>query len=507
MFSRLKHTLKSTIIYSIGNISLKLIGLIMLPIYTDHLVVEEYGKWALLEVTSQVLVILIGVRLSISMIRHFSAEDNPEKKRVILFTSLILSLISIGIFNALLHPVAGNISNLYFDSSGFSRYFHLLIIWSSLEVLNRLTLDFIRIIQKPVLFILATIVRFITVLSLIIYFVAVRGMGIEGILLGQLLGSVLLFVFTIPYLIRRMKVSLDFVVIRQLVRYGFPLIFSSLSLFLLTMGDRYLIKVLLEYERLGIYAMSYKVSSVIKLTLIQAFQLGFIPIVFNMFDKMDIRRFVSKVFTYYSFILIFASLALSVFSKEIIYTFARDPKYYESFIYIPFMLLAFCFQGQQYVFTIGLHYVKKIHFLVWITLISALLNLGLNWFLLPRMGLYGSVIAVNVSSLLMAWLTYSTARRFYAIPYEIKKVMLLFVAGISLFFLTSLIPDFHIAIRIGLKLLIIALFPFILYFFKFYESVELQRISQIWNTWRNPAKWKKNVKRLMDEGLGDDMNL
>ena len=36
-------------------------SLILLPIYTKHLVVEEFGKWALLEVTSQVFVIFIGL--------------------------------------------------------------------------------------------------------------------------------------------------------------------------------------------------------------------------------------------------------------------------------------------------------------------------------------------------------------------------------------------------------------------------------------------------------------
>lgn len=504
MLGRLKYTLKSTIIYSIGNISLKLVGLILLPIYTEHLVVEEYGRWALLEITSQIFVIIIGFRLSIAMIRFFSAEKEDKKKKTIVFSSVFLTFISLLIFNAFLHPIAGSISNLYFGESGMERYFHLLFIWSSVEVLNRLTLDFIRVLQKPVLYVIAVTVRFTLVLGLNIYFVAGRDMGIEGILLGQLIGSIFLFVITMPYLLARMNFSIDFQIMKTLFRYGFPLILSSVSIFLLTMGDRYLIKILMEYERVGIYSLSYKIASVIKLILIQAFQLGFIPIVFNMFDKVDFRRFVSKVFTYYSLILVFASLVLSVFAKDIIFTFAKDPSYFESYKYIPLMLLAFCFQGQQYVFTISLHYVKKVSYLIWITLSAAILNLALNWLLIPKFGLYGSAVAVNVSSFFMAFLTYIISQRKYRIPFELYKVLLIFIVGIGIYLATTFIPVNNIGLSVVLKSTIILLFPFILYPLGFYDAIELSTIAGIWRTWRHPANWKKNIRRLRNENFDED---
>jgi O-antigen/teichoic acid export membrane protein len=358
--------------------------------------------------------------------------------------------------------------------------------------------------QKPLLFVLASIIRFSLVLGLNIYFVAFREMGIEGILWGQLIGSAFLFLLTTPFLISRMKIGWNFKIIRELINYGFPIIFSSLAMFMLTMGDRYLIKILLEYERVGIYSLSYKIASVIKLILIQAFQLGFIPIVFNMFGKTDFRRFVSKISTYYTFLLFFASLALSVFSKEIIFSFAKDPNYYEAYLYIPYMLLAFCFQALQYVFTIGLHYVKKVRYFVWITLVSASIHLLLSWFLLPRIGLYGSVLAVNISSLLMAGITYVIAQRSYAIPYELKKILLIIISSIIVYSLAMLVPEKSLLLSILLKLFLIALFPLILYLLKFYDAVELERIQQIWKTWKNPRYWKKNINRLRHEHFDED---
>jgi O-antigen/teichoic acid export membrane protein len=504
MLNKIKYTLKSTIVYSIGNISLKLIGLILLPVYTDNLLLEEYGQWALLEVTSQIFVIIVGFRLSISLIRFFSSEKEESSKRIILFSSFALSLISVFFFNTILHPFSDKFSYIYFGNGNQSTYFHLLIIWSSLEVMNRLSLDFIRVMQKPILFVLASIIRFTLVLGLNIYFVAHREMGIEGILWGQLIGSAFLFLLTTPFLISRMKIGWDIRIIKELISYGIPIIFSSMAMFMLTLGDRYLIKILLEYERVGIYSLSYKIASVIKLILIQAFQLGFIPIVFNMFGKTDFRRFVTKISTYYIFVLFFASLALSVFSKEIVYSFARDPNYYEAYLYIPYMLFAFCFQALQYVFTIGLHYVKKVRYFVWITLVSGLIHILLSWFFLPRIGLYGSVLAVNISSLFMAGITYIIAQRFYAIPYEIKKILLIIISSLIIYSLTLLVPEDSLLISILIKLFLIGLYPLILYLMKFYDALELETIKQGWKTWKNPVHWKENISRIMKEGMDDD---
>jgi len=505
MLDKLKVTLKSTLIYSIGNISLKLIGLILLPVYTGHLPLEAYGRWGLLEITSQILVIIIGLRLSTAMIRFYSSEKDTEKKKEILFLSLVITLVSVVLFLFVLYPLAGTASRIYFEDESFKMYFKLLFIWSSMEVLNRLSLDFVRIIQKPILYVIAVSIRFISVLGLNIYFIVGRDMGIEGIILGQTIGSFLLLLITLPILISRMKFSRDLQLSGQLFKYGFPLIFSSLSIYLLTVGDRFLIKILLDYESVGIYSLSYKISSFIKLVLIQAFQLGFIPIVFNMFDKTDFRRFVSKSFIYYTVILVFASLALSIFSKDVIYAFSENPDYYDAYRYIPFMLLAFCFQALQSVFTIGLHYVKRISNQIWITFGAAAINLSLNWFLIPKMGLNGSVLAANISSLFMALFTYFLAQKYYRIPYEIHKVGIVLLVAVGIYFAGSFIPVEKMGLSIALKISLLFLFPFLLYPFKFYEAVELQVLKKLWKTWRNPADWRKNIARLLKEGMGEDV--
>lgn len=53
MLNHLRNTVKHTAIYSLGNLSTKIIGLILLPLYTSYLTTAEYGIFSILEVTSQ----------------------------------------------------------------------------------------------------------------------------------------------------------------------------------------------------------------------------------------------------------------------------------------------------------------------------------------------------------------------------------------------------------------------------------------------------------------------
>jgi len=62
MLEKVKNTLKHSAIYSLGNIASKLIGIVLLPLYTAHITVAEYGGLGILEITVMILtqVLILG---------------------------------------------------------------------------------------------------------------------------------------------------------------------------------------------------------------------------------------------------------------------------------------------------------------------------------------------------------------------------------------------------------------------------------------------------------------
>ena len=55
MLENIKQTVKHTGIYALGNISAKLVGFVLLPIYTKHIPVAAYGVWGLLELIASLV--------------------------------------------------------------------------------------------------------------------------------------------------------------------------------------------------------------------------------------------------------------------------------------------------------------------------------------------------------------------------------------------------------------------------------------------------------------------
>ncbi|MCF8303735.1 MAG: oligosaccharide flippase family protein, partial [Bacteroidales bacterium] len=222
MLDKLRHTVKHTAVYSLGNLSTKLIGLVLLPLYLEKLNTAEYGILAILEVTSQFIIAVFGMRLSVAMMRWYAVENDVKEKGRIIFTTFFTTLVILVIINLLLQPFTKDLSILFFETPDFRSYFVILIIWSTLEMLNRLGLDLLRLKERSGSFILATLFKFLLVLVLNFYFILHLEMGVKGIILSQMIGSGVLTLFFIPFLLHQSIPGFSFPVLKGMLRYSVP---------------------------------------------------------------------------------------------------------------------------------------------------------------------------------------------------------------------------------------------------------------------------------------------
>ncbi len=496
MLEKLKFTLKHTLIYSLGNIGTKAIGLLLLPLYTTYLTTEEYGIFAVLEITSQILVTFMGFRFSTAMLRFTTSEKSEDRRKSIVFISVIVTFFSVIFMNLVLQPFSQDFSNLFFNHSRFRDYFVLLFIWSSFEMFNRVFFDFLRIRNQSVFFMITVLVKVLVIMLLNIYFIVSLNYGVKGIILAQLIGSLLVFLVILPKVLKSVRFSFDPALFKEMFSYGFPLIFASLSTMLLSMGDRYLLKLFLSYSEVGVYSLGYKIAGVINIFLIQSFQLGFLPIAFKMFDKSGAKRYFSKVLKYYAFILVIFSLGLSLFSKELIMILSQKESFLVAYTIVPIIALAFSIKGVYYVFSIGLHYVKKTSLNAVVYAIGLLISIGLNVLLIPHFSYYGAAFVAVCANIFIAIMFYFTSQKHYNVPYEMKKITGLFVLGILYYLISMLFADFsNFYISAVAKLLLFLTFPFVLLIFGFYEKVEILAVKGFYKKWKKPANWKKNLKK------------
>ncbi len=494
MLNRLKHTLKHTFVYSLGNLGTKLIGLILLPLYTEYLSTGEYGMLAILESTTQFLVAIFGFRLYVAMMRWWSDEEKKDNQKKIVFSAFITTVLLALVVLMIITPLKSELSRLFFGSKKFSSYFFILAFWVSFELIGQISISMIRLREKSIFFVTVFIAKLLIILFSVFYFLTVEKLGVEGVILAQLIGTIFIFLITLPFLIKEMKLVVGFHLIAQFFKYGAPLIFSTISVLMLTLGDRYLLTYYKNYSDVGIYSLGYKIAGVLNVTLLMSFQMGFMPIAFKMYNKPNAQRFFSKVLTYFVFILLLSALILSLYSKEVIILFSPGNKdFWTAYKIVPLLCLTYILKGIEYVFLMGFHIAKKTTYNAVLIMVGATANLGLNMLFIPLMGMYGAATTSIISEFIVVMLYYRYSIKFYPVHYEIVKILKMFFTASLVFGISFFIVHLGLIIGLFLKLLLLASFPLILYILNFYERIELQRMKEFWHKWKNPKKWGEYI--------------
>ncbi|MBK8944729.1 MAG: oligosaccharide flippase family protein [Ignavibacteriae bacterium] len=480
MFAELKKTLRQSTIYSLGNLTSKVIGFILLPLYTDYLTVSEYGIFAILEATSQILIGIFGFNFTTSMMRWCASEKSSSEQKKIISSTFFSTIIIAMIFSLITIPFNKDISEIILSTSKFSNYITILLLSVSFGILSNVPLEVIRFREKPSFYVFLNISKFVLIVLLNVYFIVYAKMGVVGIILSQLIGFAYIILASFPFMLKNMNFSFSTKIIGEMFRFGFPLVFSTSALLALSLGDRYIIKYFMDEASVGIYSLGNKIASVINVFILQSFQVGFLPIAYKKIHDENSKRYFSKVATYLIFILMISALSLSIFGKEIVKTFSLKTEYWDAYFVIPFISLAFVFKGMQYVFSLPFHFVKKTSYIAYIVGVSAALNILLNIYFVSKFGYVAAGIVMLGSYFLMTFFYFISAKKYYYIPFEISKIIKMILVGILLYSVSLFVDDANLFVRFPVKIILLCLFPFILFLLKFYEPIEITTVKKYW---------------------------
>ena len=480
MIKDLRNTFKQTAIYGMSNIFVKATGLILLPIYTQALSLSDYGMLTIFELITQFFVGVISFSLPASMLRLGSESDDLSRQNQIYFTALLMLLAIGGLFLLLFIPLNGVFGTLFFDSARYAPYFTVVFISSIIEILGILPMQLLRLRERAGWYMFFFALKLAALIGFVWYFVAFRDQGVYGALLGVLYANAVLLLATFSFQFRKMVFRFDRVAAREMFRFGAPLIFTTVAAILLTISDRMIIKIFGHLSDVGVYSMAYKFGSLSNLLIIGSFALGYLPIAFKKFNQPGFPRFYSKMMTYFIGITVLLTLVISLFSKEGIKLLSADnPDYWLAVILVPFIAFVFLFKALYNYMTYVFQLIKRTKFQAYVTIMGVILNIGLNFALIPYYGMYGAIAATGLSYIAMSFLTYRMAQKHFPVHYEFGRIALL-MAGCAVFIAVGIyFNDQRLPVRVIIKSALCAGFIFFLIFYVA-DSAEKKKIKKAW---------------------------
>jgi O-antigen/teichoic acid export membrane protein len=473
MLNRLKNTIRDTFIYSLSNITPKVVGVILLPLFTAKLVINDFGNWDLIDNSIQILaeVVILGQASSIIFLNN--SKEFKEQKETTLFTlsTFVFAFCAILVLTAELFT--SKYSSFFEHSQFKAEYIRLTAYIVLLRVMNNLFLAKVRADEEAGYYSVVSIVKVLLMTGLTIYLVGYLNHGIEGILLAALSAELITTIVLLFKIIPQIKISFNVSILSNAFRFGFPLLFSSLGFMLLNQSDRFIIKLLLGSKYVALYGLGYRVAGVLNMFLVLPFSLGLLPIAYKFYGQHDDSRFFSKLMTYSTFVFVWGFVFLSLFSQEIVKVFAKKEDFGSVYLLIPIILLSYVFSGMRLTASLGMMLTKNTKHIAWITIAASALNIGLNFIFIPIYGIMAAAVNTLAAFIIFYMITQKLSYKYFKINYENSKLILMILTGSVLSAAIYLLPPINLFVLALIKIFLVILFPVLLYLFDFYEQSEL----------------------------------
>ena len=242
---------------------------------------------------------------------------------------------------------------------------------------------------------------------------------------------------------------------------------------------------------MGVYSLGHKIASIINMLILQSFQLGFLPLAYKKLGTPNDKKYFSKILTYYTTLLAFSVLGISMFGKEIVEILVKNHEYWLASTVIPIIAFSFLIRGLQYNFSLSFHFEKKTGYVTTIIVITSIINILLNFILIKEIGFLGAAYSLLISSIIMMFLSYHYGQKVYRIPYELMKISKIVAISLLLYLLSFLLSDKGLLVNFIFKTLLIFSFPIIVYKASIFEEIEISSLKRGFYDFTNRINKKK----------------
>ena len=383
-------------IIGLANLFVAIEGIIFLPIITKILGAISYGIWSQLGVTVSLLTPIVLLGLPGALVRFLAAEKDKREIQEGFYSVLTLIFVFALTVALFLTIFSQSIANFFQCSSVLIKILALIVLF---QCLNLTLLSFFQTFQKIRKYAVFLILQVSSEIGLVVASVFL-GYGLFGAVLSLLAIRLLIFLSLFILILKKIGFRIPvFSKIKNYLSFSLPTVLSSVSYWLVTSSDRYLIGFFLGVLFVGYYTPAYSIGNILTF-FIYPFAFMLPPALSKLFEEGktdEVRIYLNYSLKYFLVIAIPATFGLSILSKQILTIFSTKEIAANSYFITPFVVLSILLYGIYIIFVQILSILKKTKIFGVIWLIAALLNIVLNIVLIPFFGILAAALTTLLS--------------------------------------------------------------------------------------------------------------
>ena len=470
--AQLRRLGRHSAIYGIGGLVSRVIAVLLLPVYTRYLTPTDYGQIETLLALTTVMGLVLRAGITSAFFRfYFDVDDDAGRLRV-LRTSFWFTMGGGTLGLLLLLALAEPVSSVLFGTGDAADLVRAsgVALWATVNY-EQLTALF-RVEERSTAFVLASLTNVFLTIGLTLLLVVALEKGPIGVIVGNFSGTLIVYLALLGY--RREQLGLDFDrgLLREMNRFGLPLVPTALFLWVTNFSDRFFLVKLADVAEAGLYSVGVRVASAMVL-LLTAFRMAWPAFAYSIRDEDEARRTYAFVLTYLTVVTAWVALALTLLSPWLVDLLAAA-RFAESSRVVGPLAFSTVSYAAYVVVAIGVGRARRTQFNWVVTGAAAVVNAVLNITLIPPYGMMGAAIATvaayTTMAIGMAW----WSQRIYPVPYQWRRVVTATLGAVALAALGKAL-GVGIPAAIGL----ILAYPLVLFALGFTSREERRRLTRL----------------------------
>src|SRR3954469_16500565 len=468
---QMRRLARHSAVYGIGGLVSRILATILLPLYTHYLPPGSFGRVEIITAATAVLAIVLQLGISSAFFRFYFDAKEPAGRLTVVRTSFwfTMAMATAGlvlgvVFAAPLAHVLGLGDDAWLVPAG------AVGLWAQANY-QQLT-NLFRAEERSTAFAIASVSNVLITVAAMVAFVAVFHWGAIGLVVGNFTGTLAVYVALVAYRTEQLGLEFDRTLFRGMQRFGMPLVPSALALWAINFVDREFLVWYTNKAEVGVYSAAVKIASVITFVMI-AFRTAWPAFAYSIEDDREAKRTYAFVLTY---LLAFASwLALALGALAPWWTrLLTAPQYQRAEKGIALLAFAGAVYAGYTVLAIGSGRARRTQLNWVVTGAGAVVNVGLNFWLIPRWGMVGAAISTLAAYIIlfvgMTWYAQSV----YPVTYQWRRVATAVGAAAAL---TVAARAAHLSVIPSL--LLVCAYPLALALLGFYLPAERARLRRL----------------------------
>jgi len=421
---------RHSLIYGIGGLVSRIVAVLLLPVYTHYLTPADYGKIETLLALTTVLGIILRAGISSAFFRFYFDAEDPAARRTVLRTSFWFTMGAGTLGLLLLLVFAAPLSDFLFGTSSAQNLVRAagVALWAGVNY-EQLTSLF-RVEERSVAFVCASLANVFITIGLTLVLVVSLDKGALGVIVGNFSGTLIVYVALLGFRREQLGLQFDRELLRQMNRFGIPLVPTALFLWVTNFSDRFFLVKLSSVSEAGLYSVGVRVASAMVL-LLTAFRMAWPAFAYSIRDEDEAKRTYAYVLTYLTVVTAWVALGLTLFAPWLVDLLAA-PRFAESYEVVGPLAFASVAFAAYIVVAIGVGRLRRTQFNWVVTGAAAIVNVALNLALIPPYGMIGAALATVAAYATMAVGMAWWSQRIYPVPYQWRRVVTAAGAAVGL---------------------------------------------------------------------------